>query len=422
MQKIISFLKILGPGLITGASDDDPSGIATYSQTGAQFGYQQLWGTLWTIPLMTTMQEMSGRIGIVTGKGIGGVLKQYYPKPVLYIAMISLLIANIINIGADLGAITSAAKLLIPLPTFILLIATIFLIILTQIFIPYKTYEKYLKWLAIALLTYIVETLILHQDWLKILKSTLIPYFSFNKDYLINLTAFLGTTISPYLFFWQSNQEVEKRIALKRQKSHEVNKSRVSKKDIFGLRIDTIIGMTFSNLIAFFIIASTASILASHGITSINTASEAAQALKPLAGNFAYILFALGVIGAGLLAIPVLAGSASYAVSSTFSLKEGLGKKLQNAPVFYGIIIASIILGALVNFTPIPPFKLLYYSAAVNGLASPFLIVLILLIVNNKQIMGKHTNPKLLNILGIITALLMGITSIALLYSLKSSV
>lgn len=415
MEKLKKILKILGPGFITGASDDDPSGIATYSQTGAMFGYGQAWLSLFSFPFMTVVQEICGRIGIVTGKGLAGVIKQNYSKKILYFAVGLLLIANTVNIGTDLGAMAASAQLVFGVPFIALLLIMTAVTLSLEIFISYKVYSKYLKYLTFSLLAYILTAFVVKQDYIKILSSTLIPSFSFSKDYLFNIVAILGTTISPYLFFWQTGEEVEEEVEKGRLKIMGRGIPKVYTNDIKQMRLDTIAGMFFSNLVMFFIIITTASTLNSHGIKNIETASQAASALKPLAGNFAFILFALGIVGTGLLAVPVLAGSASYALSETFGWKEGLYRKLTHAHGFYGVITIATIIGLVINFTSIPPFKMLYYTAMINGIVAPPLIIIILFISNNKKIMGGRTNSLLTNILCVAVALIMSVSSVALL-------
>ena len=414
LEKIKRIFSIIGPGFITGAADDDPSGIGTYSQTGAQFGYSQLWVSLFSFPFMTIVQEICGRIGIVTGKGLAQNIKEHYPKKILYFSVILLLIANTINIGADLGAMASSAQLLINLPFVILLLLITIITLVLEVFVSYKTYSKYLKYLTFSLFSYIVVAFIIKEPWKTIAISTIIPSISFNKDYLLNIVAILGTTISPYLFFWQSNEEVEEEISkgLLTEKKLIVKKGFIAK-----MRIDTTLGMFFSNLIMFFIILSTASTLHINSITQIQTASDAAQALRPLTGDFTFILFAAGIIGTGLLAVPVLAGSASYAIAETFNIKEGLYRKFKEAHGFYGIITIAIFIGLIINFLSIPPFQLLYYTAVANGVIAPPLMIIIMLMSNNKKVLGEHTNSRLTNILGWIITVIMFVCAISLIIS-----
>jgi NRAMP (natural resistance-associated macrophage protein)-like metal ion transporter len=418
MKKLKKLLRVLGPGFITGASDDDPSGIATYSQTGAQFGYSQLWIALFSVPFMTVIQEMCGRIGMVTGKGLPLVLRENYAKPVLYISVLLLFIANTINVGADLGAMAAAGQLVVHLPFVILLIGFTVGTLLLEIFVSYPSYARFLKYLAFALFAYVITAVIIKEPWDKIAMSTLIPHFSLTKEYLLNIVALLGTTISPYLFFWQADEEVEEEIAQHRLKIMGKGIPRFRNKDIREMRLDTVVGMVFSNLVMFFIIIATASTLNSHNILNIDTATHAAEALRPFAGDFAFLLFAVGIIGTGLLAVPILAGSAAYALAESFNWKAGLGLKFKQAHGFYGVITIATLIGLLVNFTPIKPFQMLYYTAVINGIVAPPLMILIMLIGNNKKIMGKHTNSVFSNTAGWIITAIMSLAAIALLVTI----
>ena len=420
--KLQKFLKRLGPGFITGASDDDPSGIATYAQTGAMFGYSQLWTALYTFPLMTAVQEMCGRIGVVTGKGLAGVIRIHYSKKVLYVAVSIVLFANIVNIGADLGAMAASAQLLFHVPFVALLIGITIVSLLLQVFVPYRIYANILKYFTFTLLAYVVTAFIVKQDWAEALKSTLIPQFTFSKVALLNIVAILGTTISPYLFFWQASEEVEEEVEAGKLKSMGAGIPRFTKRDIRSLRFDTLAGMFFSCLIMFFIILTTASTLGRFGVNNISTAAEAAQALRPLAGDYAYLLFTIGIIGAGLLAVPVLSGSASYAISETFGWKEGLYRKFNQAKAFYAVIIIATIVGLLINFINIPPFKMLYYTAILNGICAPPLLILIMLISNNKKIMKGYTNGRPSNVLGWAITIIMSVCAIALVATLIKGV
>jgi NRAMP (natural resistance-associated macrophage protein)-like metal ion transporter len=414
-MKLKKILKVLGPGFITGASDDDPSGIATYSQTGARFGYTQLWTAIFVFPFMTVIQEMCGRIGMVTGKGLAGVIRKHYSKWLLFAAVFILLIANTVNIGADLGAMASSAELIFGIPFIFWLIGMTVLTLVLEVFVSYQVYAKVLKYLTMSLFTYIVAVFIVKQDWGAILHSTVIPTIQFNKDYLMNIVGLLGTSISPYLFFWQAGEEVEEQVSDHKIRSMGRGVPHVTKRDLRDMRTDTIIGMFFSNLIQFFIIVTTASTLHANGIHQINSASEAASALRPVAGDFAFLLFAFGVIGTGLLAVPVLAGSAAYALSEAFGWREGLYLKFKQAHGFYGVITIATLIGLLVNFIHIDPFQMLYYTAILNGIAAPPLMFLILLICNNKKIMGKHTNGLWSNAAGIFITIVMAIAAVMLL-------
>lgn len=418
MKKIKKFLKILGPGFITGASDDDPSGIATYSQAGALFGFSQAWTALFSFPLMAAVQEMCGRIGLVTGHGLAGVIRQYYTKKVLYFAVLLLFIANTINIGADLGAMAASAQLVFGLPFIAWLLGMVIITLLLEIFVSYKTYAKYLKYLTFALFSYVITAFIIKIDWKQVFISTFIPAVQLNKAYFLNIVAILGTTISPYLFFWQASEEVEEEIAHHRLRRMGAGQPKITPKDISHLRMDTIVGMFFSNLVMWFIIITTGATLFPHGIDNIQTASSAALALRPLAGDFAYLLFAAGIIGTGLLAVPILAGSASYAVSEAFGWKEGLSRKLKTAHGFYGAITIATLIGILINFIGINPISALYYTAVLNGILAPPLLIIILFIANNKKIMGQRINNRLLNFLGMMTIAIMSIGALALISTL----
>lgn len=417
LSRIRKFFKSLGPGFITGASDDDPSGIGTYAQAGAQFGYTQSWTALFTFPFMTAMQEMCGRIGIVTGKGLAGVMKRHYARGLLYCCISLLLVANTINIGADLGAMASVGQMIFDLPFWLWLIVITAFTLLLQIFISYHIYAKVLKYLTFSLFAYVIAAFVIEQDWTTVLWSTLLPTIHLTKEFLMSVVAIFGTTISPYLFFWQASEEVEEEI--EKKELHVMGKGipKFKPKDIRNLEVDTITGMFFSNVIQFFIIITTAAVLWKNGVTDIQTANQAAEALRPLVGNVAYLLFATGIIGTGLLAVPILAGSASYALSETLGLKEGLYRKFKQAHGFYGIIILSTILGFLINLIGIPPFKMLYYTAILNGICAPPLMFMILRISNDKKVMGKYTNRKWSNVLGWIITLFMSITAIALMVS-----
>ncbi len=420
MKKIWKFLSVLGPGFISGGSDDDPSGIATYSQTGAQFGYAQLWTALFTLPFQTVVQEMCGRIGLVTGKGLAGVIRKYYARPALYIAVLLLLVTNTINIGADLGAMAASGQLVLHLPFAPLLLGMTALTLLLEIFVTYKTYAKYLKYLTFALLAYVFTAFVVHQQWSSIARATLIPSISLSKDYLMNIVALLGTTISPYLFFWQAGEEVEEEVAAGKLRQMGAGIPRVTTRDIREMRLDTAVGMFFSNIVMWFIIITAASTLHANRVLNVETADQAARALLPAAGNLAFLLFALGIIATGLLAVPVLAGSASYAISEAFGWREGLYRKFTQAHGFYAVIAVATVVGLLVNLTPIKPFRLLYYTAILSGLIAPLLMILIMLIGNDRKVMGKHTNSRFSNIVGWIITGAMTLAAAALLFSLFS--
>jgi NRAMP (natural resistance-associated macrophage protein)-like metal ion transporter len=408
--KLLRFWKILGPGLITGASDDDPSGIATYSQAGAGYGLSTLWTALITFPLMAAIQEMCARIGMITAQGLAGTLKTHYSKPILYLMLLFSFPAIIMNIGADIAGMGAVGNLLIPSihAIFFAIVFTILLLVLI-VFLPYQKIASVLKYLCIVLLVYFIVPFLYKQNLLAIIKSTFIPTIKFNKDFISILVAILGTTISPYLFFWQATMEVED---IKQKKKHLV----VNKRILHEMKQDVDFGMLFSNVTMFFIILTTGTVLFNGGIHKIDTVEQAAQALKPLAGNFAYLLFAMGIIGTGFLAIPVLCGSLSYIVTETFGWEEGLDKKFNQAKAFYVIVGISLVLGLLLNYIGISPIKALIYSAILYGLTAPVLIAIILHISNNKKIMGDNTNKKASNILGSVTLVVMTIAGIILIY------
>lgn len=409
-NKIVRFWKLLGPGLVTGASDDDPSGIATYSQAGAQYGLSTLWTAFITFPLMAAIQEMCARIGLVTSQGLTGTLKSNYSKPVLYLMVLFSFPAIIMNIGADIAGMGAVGNLLFPSihSIFFSVFFTVLLLVLI-IYLPYQRFAAILKYLSVVLLIYLVIPFLYKQDWLMIIKGIFIPTITFNKDYISILVAILGTTISPYLFFWQATMSVEE---IKHKKKAMV----LNKKLLLDVKHDVDFGMFFSNLVMFFIILTTGTVLFNGGIHQIDTVEQAAEALKPLAGEFAYLLFAIGVIGTGLLAIPVLCGSLSYIVTETFGWEQGLDKKFHEAKAFYVIIAISLLLGLLMNYIGISPIKALIWSAILYGLTAPILIAIILHIANNKSIMGKFVNGKVSNILGFSTLILMTVAAVLLIY------
>lgn len=414
VNKLKKFFKIFGPGLITGASDDDPSGIATYSIAGAKAGYATLWSALFTFPLMAAIQEICARIGLVTCHGLAGILRRYYSKKLLYLTAFLMFGACSINIGADLAGMAEASNLILPLPYYKYIYSIIYagLIVWLLINFSYRAIAKILKWLTLFLLTYILALFFAKPDWLSILKNTFVPQIEFSKDYLVLLVAILGTTISPYLFFWQTSEEMEEEKEEIREK--HLKKVIISKNRLHHMREDVTLGMLFSNLVMYFIIATTAATIFKSGILGIETAEQAAGALRPLAGEKAYLLFTLGIIGTGLLAIPVLAGAAAYVLAETFGWREGLNKHFHQAKAFYLVIIFSVGLGFLINFFSISAMALLFYAAVIYGLISPFLIALIMHIANNKKIMGRFINGKLANTLGIITFILISLAVIGL--------
>jgi NRAMP (natural resistance-associated macrophage protein)-like metal ion transporter len=404
---LIQFWKKLGPGLITGSSDDDPSGIATYSQAGAAFGLATLWTAFITFPLMAALQEMCGRIGLVTNKGLTGTLKDHYPKPILYLMLVFSFPAIVLNIGADIAGMGAVGNLLFPTihATYFSVLFTIMLLV-SMIYFSYQKIAAILKYLCIVLLVYLFIPFFYKQDFGLIIQSAFIPTIQFNKAFISILVGILGTTISPYLFFWQATMEVEE---MKKQKMLVVNKQ-----IIHEMKKDVDIGMLFSNIVMFFIILTTGTVLYNSGIHQINTVEEAAEALKPLAGNLAYILFAIGIIGTGLLAIPVLSGSLSHIACETFGWEEGLDHKFHEARPFYTIIALSLLVGLSLSYLGISPIKALIYSAILYGITSPVLIAIILHICNNKKVMGNYTNSLKSNILGGLALILMSFAAIAL--------
>jgi NRAMP (natural resistance-associated macrophage protein)-like metal ion transporter len=410
--------KSIGPGVITGIADDDPSGIATYSQTGAMFGFSQLWLALYTYPFMLAIQEMCGRIGLVTGMGLAGVIKKHYGRKILFGAVALLAITNIINIGADLGAMAASLQLIAPLSFIWALLILTTVTIVTEVFVPYPTYVAVLKWLALTVFAYIIAAFAIHQNWSDLFHFTIVPHFELSRDYILNVTAMLGTTISPYLFFWQADEEVEEELLAGKIRAMGKGTPKITTSDMTQMRTDTAIGMFVSNLVTFFIIITAASTLGAHGITNITSAAQVASSLEPFAGRFASLLFTLGIIGTGLLAVPVLAGSAAYAISEMFGWQEGLGKTFTQARAFYGVIIVATIVGLLVNISPINPITMLYYAAILNGLLAPPLMILILYIGNNKKILGDKVNGRLGNILGVVITLIMSSLTLYFLYTL----
>ncbi|MBI2448200.1 Nramp family divalent metal transporter [Candidatus Microgenomates bacterium] len=402
----------IGPGVITGFSDDDPSGIVTYSMAGARFGLGQLWMALFQLPLMIAVQEMCGRLGLVTGMGLAGVIKKHYSKYLLYFVVALLIIANTINIGADISAIGAVLQMLFAGNILVWSIIVALVIILLEVFVKYKKYVQILKWLTVIFLSYVLVAFIIPQDWSNIFRSLFIPRFEWNSAYIMMVVAFLGTTISPYLFFWQTSEEAEEEVAEGKLAEIGANAPKVSKADFSRVNADTAVGMIFSQAITFFIVITAASTLFTAGIHEITSAREAAEALRPLAGDGAYLLFAIGIIGAGLLGIPVLAGSAGYAVSETFGWRQGLSKKFQDAKGFYGVIIVSTLVGLFLNILGVNPIQALIYAAIINGIVAVPLILLITVITGNKKVMGKYQSGLLLRSLGWLTFFVMLVAAV----------
>ncbi len=394
------YWETLGPGLTTGASDDDPSGIATYSQTGARYGFQLLWLAAFTFPLMAVVQEMCARIGLVTGRGLAANIRSHYPTWVLYLCTSLLVIANTFNIGADLGAMAEGGTLLFPtIPVGLFVVFFAVLSVTLQIFTTYARYAKYLKYLALVLLAYVFSALMMRLDWGDVLTHAIVPTMTFSRDQIFLVCGILGTTISPYLFFWQTSQEVEEQILQGKTTVRERRKE-TSDDDIRKMRVDVWSGMLVSNVVMFFIIAACAGTLYTHGITNIVTAADAALALRPIAGEYAYLLFAVGIIGTGMLAVPVLAGSASYALSESFGWKQGLYRPFKSAHAFYGVIILSMLVGLGLNFVGLDPIKALVWSAVANGMIAPVILFLIIRISGNHKIMGKRANGPIASLIG----------------------
>ena len=409
-SKILRYWKIIGPGLVTGASDDDPSGIATYSQAGAAFGLSTLWTSIVAFPLMAAIQKMCARIGLVTNQGLTGALKSHYPRPILYIMLIFSFPAIVMNIGADIAGMGAVGNLLFPSidAMFFSVFFTILLLGLI-IYLPYAQIASILKYLCIVILVYFIVPFLYKQDLVEIAKSTFIPTIKFDKEFIAIIVGILGTTISPYLFFWQASVEVEE---MKHKKHHVI----VNKKIIHEMNQDVDFGMTVSGFVMYFIILTTGTVLYQGGIHQIDTVEQAAMALKPLAGNLAYLLFAIGVIGTGLIAIPVLSGSLSYIFTETFGWEQGLDKKFHQAKGFYTIIALSLLLGLSLNYVGISPMKALIYTAVLYGLTAPVLIAIILHISNNKQIMGENVNDLKANIMGFAALIIMTLAAGTLIY------
>ena len=404
---------IMGPGLITGASDDDPSGIATYSQAGAQYAYSMGWTLLLTYPLMVAIQLISAQVGRVTGRGLAGNLRKRYPTWLLYPLVALLVVANTINLGADLGAMAAALRLLVEGPMVVYIAGFAVAIALAEIFIRYSRYAAVLRWLTLSLFAYVGTVFVVGVPWPTVAKNLMLPHINFSGDYFTVVVAVFGTTISPYLFFWQAGEEVED------QKEDPLAKPLIKAPEqapvqMARMRIDTLVGMGFSNLIALFIMLTTAATLNAHGITDIQTSSQAAEALRPIAGRFAFTIFALGIIGTGLLAVPVLAGSAAYAVGESLGWRVGLAQRPGRARAFYGVIAAATLVGAVLNFTPLDPIKALFWSAVINGVAAVPIMVMIMLMACRKDVMGPFTLGRPLTILGWLATAAMTVAAVAM--------
>lgn len=415
------FFRVFGPGLITGAADDDPSGIATYSQTGAQFGLGMLWTALYQLPLLIAVQEACARIGAVNGKGLAGVIRERYSKWVLLAVVALLVVANTINIGADIGAVAAAAQLVVNVPFALAAALTAYIIVFLEVLVSYKRYANILKWFALALLAYPITALIVHEPWGDILRATFIPHIQFDLPFLFIITGVFGTSISPYMFFWQASQEVEEELA--NDVSEKDGKPALSRSWIRDMRIDTVGGMLAAEVAQWFIIITTATVLFTHGATNILSAADAARAIEPLvhsfphSGEIARAIFAIGIIGLGLLGIPVLAGSAAYATAEALHWKEGLSKKFLEARGFYGVIIVATFIGLLINFVGINPFKALVYTAVFNGIAAVPLLYVIARLNGNEETLGKWKGGGLSRFFVWLTFVVMALSALALLYT-----
>jgi NRAMP (natural resistance-associated macrophage protein)-like metal ion transporter len=405
-------LGAFGPGIITGASDDDPSGIGTYAQVGAQFGYTVLWTTLVTFPLKTAVQYMCAKIALATGRGMAGVLDMRFRRAIVVPAVLVLVAANTINVGVDIGAIAAAIELLVPIPGIVMIVPITIAIIVLLVWGSYELIDRIFKWLSLALLAYIASALFANPDWGQVLTSTLLPTIQLDAPFLVAMVAIFGTTISPYLFFYQAEDEIEAEVKQGRttvaQRKHASGKGQLQ---VAGL--DVASGMLFSSVVMYFIYLATAATLHESGQTHISSAAQAAQALEPIAGPAATILLALGLIGSGMLATPILAASASYAVAEAFNWRAGLGWKPSRAKRFYGLIVVGMLIGMLVNFLGIDPISALFWAAVLNGLAAPPLLWLILIVANDRKLMGERTNGRLTNLLGVIAATLMSLLAVA---------
>ena len=418
-SKFKKFLSVLGPGLTTGAADDDPSGIATYSQTGAQFGYGQLWTALYMLPFMMGIQEACARIGMVTGKGIAAIVKENYSRKVLYSVVGIVVVANVINIGADIGAMAAAARLIIPLPLVVWTLLFTASILFLEIFTSYKVYARILKWLALSLLAYPITVFIVQMPWLTVLKATFIPHIEFSFAFFFIITGVLGTTISPYMFFWETSQEVEE---VKEKKWLKNGLPKISKGKIHAMRLDNNAGMIISEITTWSILVVAATVLHTSGVTDIKNAADAAKALEPLvhsfphAGYLSKLIFSIGIIGLGFLAVPVLSGSAAYAVSEAANWESGLNLKLKKAHGFYGVITIATLIGLIINFIGINPVKALVYAAVLNGIAAVPLIFFIIKISASNKIMGTYKSGLLSKIILWTTFFAMASAVIAMFY------
>lgn len=410
-DKFKKFWKRLGPGLITGAADDEPSAIATYSIAGAKYGYQMLWVALFSLPLMIAVQEMSAKIGRVSNKGLAGNIKLHYPRWLLLSIAVLIVGANTINIGADMSGMAQAVAMVAPFSERLTAVAITLIILILVVLLPYQKIFTIFKWLALTLFAYIFAVFTIDQDWRYVFYHLFVPNITLDKEFFVVLMAFMGTTLSPYLFFWQANQEVEEKIIEQCRPGQICHLRPATEEDLKEIKTDTRIGMSFSNIITFFIITLTASTLYRAGFNDIETLKDAADALRPLAGEYSYLLFTVGIISSGFLAIPVLAGSAAYVLAEVFGWSEGLNKSFTKAKEFYVIIIISTLVGLLIPLIGFHPVKALFYTSILYGIISPILIVIIIHMANNPRIMGNHINSKRLNVVGYMTFLIMAFFS-----------
>ncbi len=412
-------LKVLGPGLITGASDDDPSGIATYSQAGAQFGFDLGWTLLFSWPLMCAIQEISARIGRVTGRGLAGNLRIQYPLPVVGLLVTLLVVANVINLAADMGAMGAALHLVVGGPTLLYVAGFGIVSAVLEIFVRYSRYVSILKWLTLSLFAYVGVALVVKTPWASVFYHLVVPNISLKPGYLTVVVAILGTTISPYLFFWQAEEEVED--VKERPLAKPLERAPEQATREFGrIRIDTYLGMAFSNLVALFVVITTATTLHAHNLTDIQTSSQAATALRPIAGQFAFLVFALGIIGTGLLALPVLAGSAAYALGEMFGWHVGLARKPRRAKAFYAAIAAAGLIGVVLNLVHLDPIKALFWSAVINGVAAVPIMVMIMLLASRKSAMGDFVVPRVLKAVGWLATAVMGAAAVGMFATMGS--
>jgi len=408
---LVRYFGILGPGLVTGASDDDPSGITTYSVAGASLGYGMLWTALATFPLMAAVQLICARIGLITGRGLAGTIRRHYPRPFLYVACLLLLIANVFNIAADLAGMADATRMLTGVPLLVSVPLFGLAILLATVYMTYARFAQYLKWLTAVLLAYVITAFLAKPDWRQVAVATLVPSLRWNGLYITTLVAVLGTTISPYLFFWQASQEVEEEKA--RGRRSVAQRRGATMHELADARLDVATGMLFSNLVMFFIMLATGATLHRAGQVEIETARQAAEALRPLAGDGAYALFGLGLIGTGFLAVPVLAGSASFAVAEVFGWRAGLDLSPRRGRRFYLVFAGAVAAGMLLNLAGTSSIRMLFLCAVLNGLLAPPLLLLVMLVSNNRAIMGEHANGPWLNVLGWSATAVMSLAAVA---------